>query len=140
MFQDSFGDVLADSVLTARELYCNTRDELASISDISTPTREEKTRSEFLLIIMLASDCASNRRFSRTRQTGQPEYATFILSGRPSVYVLKEIDTRFLEAGGFMLLCLRVKRGVIGSRYMFEDIMQHLVMISEHVPRYWGES
>ena len=105
---NSIAYMLVKRWYAARQLQRNTRNELVCMTDISTTSREEEAGSQAFLVGVSTADRSCDRRLSCTSQTVQPENAPFILCISPVVYLLEEIDVCVLQAGGFVLLRVRV--------------------------------
>jgi hypothetical protein len=101
--RDSFANVVLESWYFVRKLYSNTRNELASIANVSTAPREEEAGPETVLFKASTGDSARNRGLSSAGQTVQPEDEVLVLPISPVVYLLKQVDASAREASGFLL-------------------------------------
>jgi hypothetical protein len=103
-----------------RKLQSNTREELASMVNISTTSWEEEAGPETALLKVFACDSASNRRLSRPGHAIQPEDAPLVLSVSPAEYLLKNVDAGIMESSGFMLFVVRIEGGICSVRQTIE--------------------
>ena len=100
----------------ARKLHCKARHKSARMAYVSAAAREEEASCKTLLVVIAARDRTCDGRLARACQPTQPEEAPLVLPIRPAVYLAQEVDARIREAGGLVLLGVRVKGRVFGVR------------------------
>jgi hypothetical protein len=115
---------------TFSKLSSNACYEHASMARITAASREEEACCETPLLVKLARDGASYRRFACTRPPTQPEYTALVFTIHPLADLLKNFNPSFSQAVGVVLSVRRIEWSV-GSKRKFVQWLFERCCISQ---------
>jgi hypothetical protein len=95
--------MLSEIWYAGSKLDSNSGKELASMAHISATSREKKAGPKALLFVVSPGNSMRNCCFPCACQAIEPEYAPFVLSICPVVYLTKQVNSSVGKAGGFVL-------------------------------------
>jgi len=95
---------------------CEASKELDNFMTVALAFGEEKTCSEAVLIVQIASEGASDGGFARARHTTQPENTPAMGIVVPCHELAAEVNAGMGETLRFSLLIVRVECGTISTR------------------------
>jgi hypothetical protein len=89
---------------------------IAHMAYVAAAAQEKEAGCKMLPVVVFARNCPRDGQLARACQAAEPEDAPLVLPVRPAIYFAKKVDARIGEAGGLVLLAVRVEGRVFGVR------------------------